>query len=57
MVKCLKCSGSGIIYYNYQDGDHEHTLDDVCDACNGTGEIEPKIPDFRKPLNASEGSD
>jgi len=39
MATCKKCGGSGVIYYTYQDGDHEHTLDDVCDNCNGKGEV------------------
>jgi hypothetical protein len=39
MKTCDKCNGSGVTNYTYQDGDHEHTLDDVCTQCNGTGEI------------------
>ena len=40
--KCSKCQGSGVICYKYQDGDHEHELDDVCDECEGSGLVGTK---------------
>jgi len=49
MLKCNKCNGSGIIYYKYQDGDHEHELDDVCDECEGTGVCNKSI--YQRALN------
>jgi DnaJ-class molecular chaperone len=38
-IECPKCNGSGIIFYEYQDGDHTHTLDDECPDCRGKGFI------------------
>jgi len=49
MLKCNKCNGSGIIYYKYQDGDHEHELNDVCDECEGTGVCNKSI--YQRALN------
>ena len=40
--KCSKCQGSGVIYYKYQDGDHEHELNDVCNECEGSGLVGTK---------------
>ena len=38
--------------FQYEDGDQLY--EDECDACNGTGIIEPKIPDFRPNDNVED---
>jgi DnaJ-class molecular chaperone len=41
-IECPECKGSGISFFEYEDGDHTHTLDDECHTCKGKGYIMEK---------------